>query len=102
MIDFKQLQKDVYQNKVNHGFNVTDLNMEFCLAYGELAEAYMAWLKSKEDLGEELADVVIYLMGISEILGIDLESEIVHKIDKNSKRVYKKINGVFIKKEGQE
>lgn len=100
MIDFKQLQKDVYQNKVNHGFNVTDLNMEFCLAYGELGEAYMAWLKKKDDLGEELADVAIYLMGISEILGINLEDEIVHKIEKNKKRVYKKVNGVYIKKEG--
>lgn len=100
MIDFNQLQKDVYQNKVNHGFNVTDLNMEFCLAYGELGEAYMAWLKKKDDLGEELADVAIYLMGISEILGINLEDEIVHKIEKNKKRVYKKVNGVYIKKEG--
>jgi len=100
MIDFSQLQKDVYQNKVNHGFNVTDLNMEFCLAYGELGEAYMAWLKKKDDLGEELADVAIYLMGISEILGINLEDEIVHKMEKNKKRVYKKVNDVYIKKEG--
>ena len=97
MVDFKKLQKDVYQNKVNHGFNVTDLNMEFCLAYGELGEAYMAWLKKKEDLGEELADVAIYLMGISEILNIDLEEEIIHKIEKNKKRVYKKVNGVLVK-----
>ena len=100
MIDFSQLQKDVYQNKVNHGFNVTDLNMEFCLAYGELGEEYMAWLKKKDDLGEELADVAIYLMGISEILGINLEDEIVHKMEKNKKRVYKKVNDVYIKKEG--
>ena len=100
MIDFKKLQKDVYQNKVNHGFNVTDVNMEFCLAYGELGEAYMAWLKKKEDLGEEFADVVIYLMGLSEILGIDLETEIVNKIDKNAKRVYVIENGVLVKKRG--
>ena len=100
MIDLKQLQKDVYQNKVNHGFNVTDLNIEFCLAYGELGEAYMAWLKSKDDLGEELADVAIYLMGISEILGINLEEEIQKKIEKNAKRVYKKVNGIFLKQEG--
>lgn len=100
MVDFKKLQKDVYQNKVNKGFNITDLNQEFCLAYGELGEAYMAWLKKKEDLGEELADVVIYLMGISEILGLDLENEIVHKIEKNSKRIYKEVNGVLIKEEG--
>ena len=79
MIDFRQLQKDVYQNKVNHNFNVTDINMEFCLAYGELGEAYMAWLKKKDDLGEELADVAIYLLGISEIVGVDLEKEIMQK-----------------------
>lgn len=100
MINFKQLQKDVYQNKVNHGFNTTDLNMEFCLAYGELGEAYMAWLKKKDDLGEELADVVIYLMGISEILGLNLEKEITNKIRKNAKRIYKIVNGVLIKEEG--
>lgn len=100
MIDFKKLQKDVYKNKVNHGFNVTDVNMEFCLAYGELGEAYMAWLKKKDDLGEEFADVVIYLMGLSEILGIDLETEIVNKIDKNAKRVYVIENGVLVKKKG--
>ena len=100
MIDFKKLQEDVYQNKVNHGFNVTDVNMEFCLAYGELGEAYMAWLKKKDDLGEELADVVIYLMGLSEILGIDLETEIINKINKNATRVYAIENGVLVRKEG--
>lgn len=97
MVDFSKLQKEVYQNKINHGFNVTDINFEFCLAYGEMGEAYSAWLKKKDDLGEELADVVIYLMGISEILDINLESEIVNKIKKNKKRVYKKVNGVLVK-----
>ena len=91
---FKELQKEVYQNKINKGFNVTDLNMEFCCAYGELGEAYSAWLKKKDDLGEELADVVIFLMGISEILGLDLGEEIKHKIEKNKTRVYKNIDGV--------
>ena len=99
MVDLKKLQEDVYQNKVNHGFNLTDINMEFCLAYGEMGEAYMAWLKKKDDLGEELADVAIYLLGLSEILGIDLEKEILHKMDKNAKRVYKKVNGCMVKVE---
>lgn len=100
MVDLKKLQEEVYQNKVNHGFNVTDLNFEFCLAYGEMAEAYEAYRKKKDDLGEEIADVAIYLLGISEILGIDLEKEILHKIEKNKKRVYKKVNGVYTKIEG--
>ena len=62
MVDLKELQKKVYENKVNKGFNVTDIPKEFCLAYGEMAEAYEAYRKKKNDLGEELADVVIYLL----------------------------------------
>ena len=94
MVDLKKIQKDIYQNKVDKGFNVTDVNKEFCLTYGEVAEAYEAWKKKKEDLGEELADVAIYLLGLSEILGIDLEDEIQKKVYKNSKREYKIIDGV--------
>lgn len=99
MRDLKVLQKEVIQNKINHGFNITDINFEFCLAYGELGEAYMAYLKKKDDLGEELADVAIYLLGISELLGFDLGKEIENKMLKNSKRVYKEINGVMQKVE---
>ena len=94
MVDLNKLQKDIYQNKVNKGFNISDINKEFCLTYGEVAEAYEAWRKKKDDLGEELADVAIYLLGLSEILGIDLEAETQKKVYKNSKREYKVINGV--------
>lgn len=100
MVDLKGLQTQVYKNKVEHGFNVKNIEMEFCLAYGEMAEAYQAYRKHKSDLGEELADIAIYLLGISEILGIDLEQEILQKIDKNSKRIYKQIDGVYVKVEG--
>ena len=74
MIDLKQVQKDVYQNKLDKGFNVTDINKEFCLTYGEVAEAYESWRKKKDDVGEEIADVVIYLLGLYEILNIYLET----------------------------
>ena len=59
-----------------------------------MAEAYEAYRKKKNDLGEKLADVAIYLLGISEILGVDLEKGILHKINKNIHREYKVINGV--------
>lgn len=65
--------------------------------YGEVAEAYDAWKKKKEDLNEELADIAIYLMGLSEMLGFDLESEIQKKVEKNEKRVYKNVNGVNVR-----
>ena len=97
MIDLKKWQKEVYENKVKKGFNVTDLKEEFLNLYGEVGEAYSAWLKKKDDLGEELADVAIYVLGIAEILGFDMEKEIEHKIYKNSKREYKIVDGVGIR-----
>ena len=93
-MNLKQLQKEIYQNKVNKGFNTTNVNLEFNYLYGEVAEAFDAYRKKKDDLGEELADVAIYLLGLSEILNIDLEEEIKKKVKKNENRVYKNINGV--------
>ena len=75
--------------------------MEFCYLYGEVAEAYEAYLKGKKDLGEELADVAIYLLGLSEILGYDLKEQIEIKMDKNEKRKYVKVNEGFVKIEGE-
>lgn len=96
-MELKKIQKEIWQNKLNKGFNTTDVNKEFCLLYGEVAEAYDAWKKKKDDLNEELADVAIYLMGLSEMLGFDLADEIEKKVSKNEKRVYKNIDGVNIR-----
>lgn len=96
-MEFKKIQKDIWQNKLNKGFNTTDVNKEFCLLYGEVAEAYDAWKKKKDDLNEELADIAIYLMGLSEMLGFDLADEIEKKVSKNEKRVYKNIDGVNVR-----
>lgn len=100
-MDLTQMQKKIYQNKLNKGFNVTNIPMEFCYLYGEVAEAYEAYLKGKKDLGEELADVAIYLLGLSEILGYDLKEQIEIKMDKNEKRKYVKVNEGFVKIEGE-
>jgi pyrophosphatase len=93
----KKIQKDIWQNKLNKGFNTTDVNKEFCFLYGEVAEAYDAWKKKKDGLNEELADIAIYLMGLSEMLGFDLADEIEKKVSKNEKRVYKNIDGVNVR-----
>lgn len=96
----KAAQKRVIENKIKHNFNTTDINFEFCLMYGEMAEAYEAWLKGEGDLGSELADVGIYLLGLAEILGINLGDEIEKKMAINEKRVYRKAaNGVLVKDE---
>ena len=96
-MDLKEVQKEIWQNKIDKGFNTTDVNKEFCFLYGEVGEAYEAWRKKKGDLGEELADIAIYLMGLSEMLGFNLEEEIEKKVSKNKKRLYKNIDGVNIR-----
>lgn len=90
------MQKEIWKNKLEKGFNTTNVEKEFCLLYGEVAEAYEAYRKKKDDLNEELADVAIYLMGLSEMLGYDLEEEIRKKVAKNAKRIYKNVDGVKI------
>ena len=96
-MDIKKTQEEIIQNKINHGFNTIDIAKEFCLLYGEVGEAYEAYRKKKSDLGGELADVAIYLLGISELLGFDLEKEIKDKMEINKNRVYKKVDGVNVK-----
>lgn len=99
MVDLNELQKQAYQNKLDKKFNVTDVSMEFALTYGELSEAYEAWIKKKGNVGEEIADVIIYLLGLCEILNVNLEQELLNKIEINKNRVYKNIDGVVTKVE---
>jgi NTP pyrophosphatase (non-canonical NTP hydrolase) len=97
VIDLTALQKRVYQNKVNKGFNVTDVYKELCYAQGELTEVFEAYIKKKDDLGEEIADVAMYLLGLAEILGYDLETELLKKMEINEKRQYIQRDGVTIR-----
>lgn len=97
-MDFRSVQKLAWDNKVAKGFNTSDVSREFCLLYGEVSEAFDAWRKGREDLGEELADVVIYLLGLAEMTGIDLQAEVEGKVAKNSARVYRRLaNGALVK-----
>ncbi len=88
MIDLKELQKEVMRNKLEKGFNTTDMALEFCRAHEELSEAFSKYNKNQDGVAEELADVAIFLLGLSEALGYDLENELVRKIEINKNRKY--------------
>lgn len=94
MEELWNIQKIIFENKIQKGFNTTNVELEFCLTSGELAEVFEAYRKNLTTVGEELADVAIYLYGLAEILGYDLNAEILKKVDKNKNRIYKNINGV--------
>lgn len=88
MINLKELQKEVMRNKIEKGFNTTDIAREFCRAHEELSEAYSKYEKGEDGVAEEFADVAIFLLGMCEMLGYDLEKELVEKIEKNKRRKY--------------
>ena len=87
-VDLNQLQKEVMRNKVEKGFNTTDIAEEFCRAHEELSEAFKKYFHREDGVAEELADVAIFLLGMCEMLGYDLEPELVKKIETNKNRRY--------------
>jgi len=103
MIDLDDIQKQVYQNKVDKGFETSDTKentyRQFCFIQGEVAEAFEAYHKSLGTLGEELADVCLYILGLCEIKGISLEKEILNKLSIIKKRKYVNVNGSMLKEE---
>lgn len=55
----KSIQKQIWQNKINKGFNTTDVNKEFCLLYGEVSESYEAYRKKKNEFIKNIDGVNI-------------------------------------------
>ena len=100
MVDLTTLQKQVYQNKIEKGFDIRDnkenMFKQFCYIQGEVSEAFEAYNHNTGTLGEELADVCLYILGVCEIKGINLEEEILKKLEVIKKRKYVKINGAMV------
>jgi NTP pyrophosphatase (non-canonical NTP hydrolase) len=97
-VHLRDVQKRAWENKLAKGFNTTDVPLEFALAHSELSEAFEAARKHPETLGEELADVLIFLTGIAEMSGIDLDTAVEAKMAKNKTRRYERgATGTLIK-----
>jgi NTP pyrophosphatase (non-canonical NTP hydrolase) len=97
-VDIRSAQKLAWENKLAKGFNTTDIPLEFCLLSGEVAEAFDAWRKARPQVAEELADVAIYLLGLAEMAGADLQEAVEAKLAVNEARVYRRLpNGVPVK-----
>jgi len=96
-MEFKEIQKKVIENTINYGkkYNV-EIDEDFALfklyeEVGELAqsvlihrkkcrpEKYIPKEKSKEELAQELADVLGMIMVNAHLLDIDLEKAITKK-----------------------
>jgi NTP pyrophosphatase (non-canonical NTP hydrolase) len=86
VMDIRAGQKLAWENKIIKGFNTTDVPLEFCLLQGEVAEAFDAWRKGRGSVGEELADVALFLFSLAEMTGVDLQGEVEAKVARNAAR----------------
>jgi len=96
-MDIHTAQRLAWANKQSKGFNTVDVPLEVCLLQGEIAEFVDAWRRGLPDIGEELADVAIYLLGLAEMVDVDLDEQVERKIRKNEQRRYRAENGVLTK-----
>jgi hypothetical protein len=84
----RDVQAAAWKNKLDKGLNTTNIPLEFCYLNAEVAEAFGAWRKGHADLGEELADVALFLVALAEMNGFDLQTEVEKKLVKNTGRSY--------------
>jgi hypothetical protein len=92
------MQAEAWRLKGVHGFNTTDVPLNFMLLTEELGEAFSAWRKDRPSLGDELADVAIFLLGLAQMTGVDLQDAVEAKLAVVAGRSYAPLpNGTLVK-----
>lgn len=98
MIDLLQLQRDIYRNKVNRNFNVTDVGKEIVLMVEELGELARAYKNSdklpapdinhKDEMVDAIGDLMVYSLGLCEMLDADSEKMLRSIVEQNKTRTH--------------
>ena len=93
-----ELQKEIFQNKVKRGFNITDIGKEIILMteeLGELAKAYKnsnkksaREINNKDEITDAIGDLMIYCLGLCEMLGVNSEEILKNIIENNKERTH--------------
>ncbi len=75
------LQKRVYENKVQRGFNLTDIGKEINLLAEESGELCDAILQNnRADITDAIGDLMVYCFGLCEMFGFDSDITIIQQI----------------------
>lgn len=93
-MNIEELTKEMHKFVQSQGWYELDsprpqtlrnLAISLSLEAGEVLEHFQ-WnddQPGREELGDELADVALYLLQISSVAGIDLEEAVLRKLDRN-------------------
>ena len=100
IMEIKELQKNILDLAGNKkiGTKPKDINFgeKIALIHAEISEVLEAYRRSqfggKDGLAEELADVIIRIFHLAGIYNIDLEKEILAKMELNKNRDWSKDN----------
>ena len=98
MIDLQQLQREIYQNKIRRGFNVTDVGKEIVLMAEELGELARAYKNSdklpapdishKDEMVDAIGDLMVYCLGLCEMLAVNSETVLQTIVEHNQTRTH--------------
>ncbi len=95
-MSLSELQKEIFRNKTDRGFNVTDVGKEIILMaeeLGELARAYKnsdkkpaREINNRDSITDAIGDLMAYCLGLCEMLGVDSGEILKGIIENNRKR----------------
>lgn len=91
-MNIKELANYIVDWRKRKGFDTSWENMpeKLCLVHSEVSETLEAYRKEdRENFAEEIADTMIRLLDISGTLEIDIEQEILKKMEINENRPHK-------------
>ena len=86
-----ELASEIRMNNEKNGFiwNVkSDVPACLCLIHSEVSEALEAY-RDEKPLGEELADILIRTLDLTDRLNVNIDQEVKNKIEKNKLRGFR-------------
>lgn len=98
-MDIKQLTEEMHRLVESKGWYAENskrpqtprnLAVSLSIEAAEILEHFQFTdeIKDKDELGAELADVMLYLLQLASVSGIDLENAVLKKIEINKKRTW--------------